>query len=103
MPRRVTAVLGLATAAYALVTSIALATVDIARNGWFGSRDLFPFAIYSVPFAAAAWPLSRLLSFVTGRWPLWLTLFAAFVLGLLHGYAATYALALLLGPWIGAL
>jgi hypothetical protein len=99
---RASALSVLGTSAFAFVASFAIGTLAVARNDWFGSGDLLPFANYSVPFAAGVWPLSRVLWFATRRLLLSLTLIVAFVLGLLYGYAATYALALVLGPWIGA-
>src|SRR5688572_19534209 len=102
MSVRASALSGLGTTAFAFVASLITGTLAVACNDWFGSGDLRPFAIYCIPFALATWPLATFLSFVSRRWSLWFALPVAFVLGLLYGYAGTYALALWLGPWFGA-
>lgn len=103
MSLRASATVGIGTALCAFVASLAIGILAVASNRWFGSGDLLPFGIYSIPFAFVAWPLTSLLSTATRKCPLWFALPLAFFVGLLYGYFGTYAVALFLGPWFGAM
>lgn len=93
----------LATAAATFAVAIAAGIVAVAVNGWFGSGDLVPFGIYSVPFALLAAPAVAFVYRVTKRLPVWLASACAFILGLLFGWLSTLVVAIFLGAWFGAM
>jgi hypothetical protein len=103
MQSRTSVGLGLGTVFFAFITTLVIGILVVAFNHWFGSGDLFPFAIYSVPFALLTWPVTSFVFSLSQRYPAWLVLPFAFLSGLIYGYIATYAVALLLGPWFGAM
>jgi hypothetical protein len=95
--------LGLGTVFLAFTAALVIGVLALAFNSWFGSGDLLPFAIRSVPFALLTWPPSTLFLDLSQRWSAWFAIPVAFLIGLVYGFIATYAVALLLGPWIGAM
>jgi hypothetical protein len=87
----------------ASLLSIAVGIVGVAQNGWFGSGDLRPYAIYCIPFALILWASASLFFRVTRRWHSWIAAPTGFVLGAIVGFIGTYAVAIVLGPWFGAM
>lgn len=94
--------IALATAA-AFIMAMAAGTTSVAVNDWFGFGDLRPYAMYSLPFAIAVAFASVVACRWTKRLKVWIAATSAFVLGLLLGFLGTLAVALLLGPWVGAM
>ena len=93
----------IATVAAAFLVALAIGVIAVAFNDWFGSSDLVPFAVYCVPFALLAAPTTAIAFRLTTRLPVWLASAFAFIAGLLFGWLGTYAVALFLGPWFGAM
>jgi hypothetical protein len=91
------------TVAAAFFVTLAFGTIAVALNDWFGSGDLVPFTIYCVPFALLAAPATTIAFRLTIRLPVWLASIFAFIAGLLFGWLGTFAVALILGPWFGAM
>lgn len=83
--------------------ALATGVVAVALNGWFGSGDLVPYAIYSAAFALVAAPGSVLVYRCTKQLAVWVAAVFAFVVGMLWGLLGTVAVALFLGPWMGAM
>lgn len=87
----------------AFLVALGAGVIAVALNDWFGRGDLVPFAIYCIPFALIAVPTATVTFNLTSRLPLWLAAAFAFVAGLIFGWFSTYAVALFLGPWFGAM
>jgi len=87
----------------AFLLSFVVGVIGTAQNEWFGSGDLSPYAFYCIPFAAFLWGASSLFFRIARAWPLWLAAPTAFMLGAFGGFVATYAVAMFLGPWFGAM
>lgn len=83
--------------------ALAAGTIAGALNNWFGSSDLIPFGMYSVPFSLLAALVEGVLFKATQRLPVWLASACAFIAGLVFGWLGTFAVALALGPWFGAM
>lgn len=92
-------ILAFATFATALASGVA----SVAGNDWFGSGDLIPLAIYSVPFALLAAPITRFGHNFFRRLPIWLSVLLAIICGFVYGVLATFLAAVTLGPWMGAM
>lgn len=92
----------LATAA-TFIVAMATGATAVALNDWFGSGDLLPYAIYSTVFALLAAPASVTAYRWTKRLNVWVAAVFAFIFGLLFGFLGTFAVALFLGPWMGAM
>ncbi len=87
----------------ALLLSFAVGILRVAQNGWFGSSDLLPYAIYCIPFAFLLWASSSLFFRMTRQWRPWLATPIGFIMGAIAGFIGTYAVAIVLGPWFGAM
>jgi hypothetical protein len=93
----------IATVVTAFLVALAVGVIAVAINDWFGGRDLFPFAIYCIPFALLTAPATAIVFKLTTRLPVWLASALAMIAGLLFGWLCTCAVALFLGPWFGAM
>ena len=91
------------TAAVTLIVAMGTGTTAVALNDWFGSGDLLPYAIYSTVFALFAAFASAMVYEGTKGLKVWMAAASAFILGLLFGFLGTFAVALFLGPWMGAM
>jgi hypothetical protein len=89
----------LATFALAFAAGI----ISVALNDWFGSGDLVPFGICCIPFALLAAPAVAIVFRATTRLPVWLATACAFLSGFVFGWLGTFAVALVFGPWFGAM
>lgn len=85
------------------VLALAAGIIAVALNGWFGSGDLVPFGIYCIPFAILAAPAVAFVFGATKRLPVWLASACAFIAGIVFGWLGTFAIAVALGPWFGAM
>jgi len=83
--------------------ALAAGIIAVALNGWFGSGDLVPFGVYCIPFALLAAPAIAFVFGATKRLPVWLASACAFMTGLVFGWLGTFAIAISLGPWFGAM
>lgn len=83
--------------------ALIVGVIGVAQNKWFGSSDLWPYAFYCIPFALFLWAGSSLFFRVTRIWPSWLATPTGFALGIVAGFFGTYAVAIFLGPWFGAM
>jgi hypothetical protein len=91
------------TTAVTLLVAMATGIAAVALNDWFGSSDLRPYAVYSTAFALLAAPASSMVYKCTKRLQVSMAAACAFIFGLIFGLAGTCAVALLLGPWMGAM
>jgi hypothetical protein len=87
----------------ALLLSFAVGIVGVAQNGWFGSSDLLPYFIYCIPFAFILWASSSFFFRMTRQWRSWVAAPIGFILGAIAGFIGTYAVAIVLGAWFGAM
>ncbi len=91
------------TTAATLIVALVTGTTAVALNDWFGSGDLLPYAIYSTAFAILAASASVMAYGWTKQLKVWIAAACAFIFGLLFGFLSTFAVALFLGPWMGAM
>ena len=74
----------------------------LAVNSWFGAGDLKSFAQWSIMFAVVSVGVAAIVRVTLLRRGAALRYFLAAFCGLVTGYAFTWVVALLLGPWFGA-
>lgn len=91
------------TAAITYVLTIAVGTILVGLNDWFGWEDLLSYAIFTIPFALGAAPAVAIVLRITSRVPVWVASTCAFILGIVFGCLSTCVIAILLGPSIGAM
>lgn len=87
----------------AFLAAMATGTSAVARNDWFGSRDLLPYAVCSTVFALLLAIASTCLGGWTKRLGTRTAAACALVFGALFGFPGTMALSLFLGPWMGSM
>lgn len=87
----------------AFLLSLIAGILSVAQNDWFGSGDLSAYSVYCFPFSVLLAGVAFLFFKISYRWPSWLGVTVAFTLGIFTGYLSTFIVALLLGPWFGAM
>lgn len=87
----------------AFLLSFAVGILGVAQNEWFGKGDLWPYAVYCVPFAVFIWGISSVFFRLTRQLPSWLAVPIGFALGAFTGFLGTYAVAIFLWPGYGAM
>lgn len=91
----------IALAAYLLALLFAVAA--LAQQEWFGSNDLSPYAVYSIPFAGILALVALFCGALVRHWPQWIALPLTAAVGLVAGYLSVFAVAIYLGLWFGAM
>ena len=86
-----------------LIVALALGLSSTLAHDGFGQHDLIPFAIYSLPFALLTGLAAGLIFKLTRRWPVWLATSSAFLVGLVFGYFAPFAVLLSMGFLFGTM
>ena len=87
----------------AFLLSFGVGVLTVANNEWFGSGDLYPYAIWCAPFAIFLWCITSLYFRTARGWPSCLAAPVGLMLGAVAGFVGTYAVAVVLGPWFGAM
>ncbi len=87
--------------AYALVVFVGV--LAVASNGWFGSSDLIPYAVFCIPFAFFLWGGASMFFWLARAWPSTVASTTGFALGIVVGFVGTFTVAIFLGPWFGAM
>jgi hypothetical protein len=85
-----------------VVLSFLAAIVFLAANSWFGAGDLRSFAYWSIMFAVVSFCIAAVVRVALLRRGAALRYFLAAFCGLATGFAFTWVVAFLLGPWFGA-
>jgi hypothetical protein len=85
-----------------IVLSFLAAIGFLAANSWFGVGDLRSFAQWSIMFAVVSVCVAAIVRVTLLRRGAAFRYFLAAFCGLVTGFAFTWVVALLLGPWFGA-
>jgi predicted membrane protein len=102
MERTPTFLISVITGVVSIVLSFLAAICFLAANSWFGAGDLTSFAQWSIMFAVVSVCVAVIVRVTLLRRSAALRYFLAAFCGLVTGYAFTWVVALLLGPWFRA-